>query len=260
MMSHFSTAVFTDSSSNNVEYLLAPYDENCIMSLHIEETKEEAIKRIRKEIKDCEIGPYAEWKKNPKKYEAEHNAEHIQWLRNKFPKMLNYSDNDCYKEAIKYLKPEELDSDGNILSTCNSNAKWDWYSIGGRWDNSIITKNGRLCNSAPVREIDFDLMEKTARKNLIPFTESFERKFYNKKYFSLKYPNEEAYIQQNTTFSTYAVIMPNGKWYEPGQMGFWGLSSATPAQEKEFIENYKDKFIIPAIKRDLILTIVDCHI
>lgn len=29
---------------------------------------------------------------------------------------------------------------GNELSTYNPNSKWDWYSVGGRWRNSLLTK------------------------------------------------------------------------------------------------------------------------
>ena len=29
---------------------------------------------------------------------------------------------------------------GNHLITYNPNSRWDWYSIGGRWRNSLLTK------------------------------------------------------------------------------------------------------------------------
>lgn len=33
-----------------------------------------------------------------------------------------------------------LTSNGNHLTTYNPNSKWDWYSIGGRWRNLLLTK------------------------------------------------------------------------------------------------------------------------
>ena len=33
-------------------------------------------------------------------------------------------------------------------STYNPDSKWDWYSVGGRWANSIKTKDGEFCDEA----------------------------------------------------------------------------------------------------------------
>ena len=45
---------------------------------------------------------------------------------------------------------------GNELSTYNPNSKWDWYSIGGRWRNLLLTK---INNEDVISEIDLvDLM------------------------------------------------------------------------------------------------------
>ena len=60
-------------------------------------------------------------------------------------------------------------------------------------------------------------------------------------------------------FNTYAVLRPDGEWIEPGEMGWWGVSYATPEEEERFMENYK-KDIIDTANKDWTLTIVDCHI
>lgn len=74
------------------------------------------------------------------------------------------------------------------------------------------------------------------------------------------YPTEDAYIQDKTSFSTYAVITPDGEWHAKGEMGWFGLGTETPESKKEFLDNFKKKFIEPAIKNGWYLTIVDCHI
>ncbi|HJJ12563.1 MAG TPA: hypothetical protein OIM48_04590 [Clostridiaceae bacterium] len=84
------------------------------------------------------------------------------------------------------------------------------------------------CNSAKVRDIRWDLIKRE-------------------------------YEKYNNIFSTYAVITPDGKWYEPGKMGWWGISSATPEQEIEFEKSYEERFIKTA-NPEWTLTIVDCHI
>lgn len=45
---------------------------------------------------------------------------------------------------------------GNELSTYNPNSKWDWYSVGGRWRNSLLTK-----------EDNEDVISKTSLEDLI---------------------------------------------------------------------------------------------
>ena len=68
----------------------APYDENIVYAPYVLYTREQAIAKIRKEIEDYKNGLYAEYLSNPKDYEEScNNAEHINYLRNKFPKNWN---------------------------------------------------------------------------------------------------------------------------------------------------------------------------
>lgn len=97
------------------------------------------------------------------------------------------------------------------------------------------------------------------KNKLTPYEEFINESFYPKEYIKNKYPTEKDYIDCYTKFSTYAVLTPDGEWYEPGQMGWWGISSATPEQEAEFERNYEEKFIKQA-DSEWKLTIVDCHI
>lgn len=66
-------------------------------------------------------------------------------------------------------------------------------------------------------------------------------------------------IMDDKKFCTYAVVTPDGEWHEPGKMGWWGTSSATPEEMKEFLKNYENDFIKKA-NPEWRLTIVDCHI
>ena len=62
-----------------------------------------------------------------------------------------------------------------------------------------------------------------------------------------------------TQFSTYAVVTPDGEWHEKGSMGWWGCSSETADEAKDWEERYRERFLDSA-DPDWILTIVDCHI
>ena len=161
-MSHFITLVFTKENGRTVEELLAPYDENIVYAPYVLYTREQAIAKIRKEIEDYKNGPYAEYVSSPKKYEESHpNAEHINYLKNKFPKKLEWTDDECYQDMKGRFDEDMIKLNGDLLSTYNPNSKWDWYTIGGRWNNYLKTLSGETTNEDYVSEIDW--------KDIIPF-------------------------------------------------------------------------------------------
>lgn len=61
---------------------------------------------------------------------------------------------------------------------------------------------------------------------------------------------------RNSAISTYAVVI-NGRWYEKGEMGWWGISSNEMSAEE-----WNEKFaqLLDSVSDDTMLTIVDCHI
>ena len=87
-----------------------------------------------------------------------------------------------------------------------------------------------------------------------------EDNFFKKEYLEQLYPDEKTYIQQNTEFSTFAVVTPDGEWHEPGHMGWFGCSSETPEESIAWHEDYFENFIKPAIENNWYLTLIDCHI
>lgn len=161
-MSHFITLVFTKENGRTVEELLAPYDENIVYAPYVLYTREQAIAKIRKEIEDYKNGPYTEYVSSPKKYEESHpNAEHINYLKNKFPKKLEWTDDECYEDMKGRFDEDMIKLNGDLLSTYNPNSKWDWYTIGGRWNNYLKTLSGETTNEDYASEIDW--------KDIIPF-------------------------------------------------------------------------------------------
>lgn len=70
----------------------------------------------------------------------------------------------------------------------NPNAKWDWYSEGGRWGGYLTNKDGGKTDCDLLTEIDW---EKMYEDNNIPF----------------------------------CFVGTDGVWYEKGEMGWWGMTS-----------------------------------
>lgn len=156
-MSHFTVYVFTKEDERDVEQLLAPYDESITYPPYVEFTREQAIAKIRKEIEDYKNTLYTEYLTNPVAYEEKYNNErHLEYIKNEFPKRLNWTDEECYEEQKKWYEENMIDEDGNLLSTYNPHSKWDWYEVGGRWTGDLVTKEGRKTNSDYVSEIDWN--------------------------------------------------------------------------------------------------------
>lgn len=156
-MSHFITLVFNKENGKTVEQLLAPFDENNVYDAYVQYTKEQAIKEVRKEIDEYKNGLYAKYLENPKEYEENcHNKGHIEYLKNEFPKRLDWTDEECYEYMKKYYSEDMIKKNGDLLSTYNPKSKWDWYSIGGRWDKYLRTLDGKQVNRAYVSEVDWE--------------------------------------------------------------------------------------------------------
>ena len=64
-------------------------------------------------------------------------------------------------------------------------------------------------------------------------------------------------LDQN--FETYAFITEDGKWHEPGQMGWFGVSGSTSETEEAYNKDFR-RYLKLATQNKLWITIVDCHI
>ena len=205
-MSHFCVYVFHDKNTS-IDTLLAPYDENLVVEPYVEYNKEEAIAKVRKEIEDYKNGPYAEYIKNPEEYEKKYKCtkKYIEFLKNEFPKKINWTDDQCYDDMKEDYDSDMIDKDGNLLSKYNPKSKWDWYEVGGRWCGGIPMKTNtkleiKSCNECKVSQIDMDKIS-----------------------------------------PPYAYVDTNGIWNERGEMGWFGISS-NDKDEKTWDDEFK-KFI-----------------
>lgn len=154
-MSHFCTYVFTKKNGRSVEELLAPYDENITVTPYVEYTREQAIVKVRKEIEEYKNDLYAKYLKDPKAYAENCNEGHLCYIRDKFPKKLNWTDDECYEDMKNYYSEDMIKPNGDLLSTYNPNSKWDWYTVCGRWNKCINTLDGRHVNEAFVHEVNW---------------------------------------------------------------------------------------------------------
>lgn len=172
-------------------------------------------------------------------------------MEEEFPLKLKWSDEEIYQNAIKYQNDEDIRENGELYSTYNPNSKWDWYDIGGRFRNQLLTK--------------------------IENKDTFERnsfaEYYSSKDFVREAPKGFKYVNgakikdidfefmdelNKEPFYTWAIV-DEKNWYEQGEMGWWGLNNATEESTKTFIDKFK-KIISDVDNQEKYLIIVDCHI
>ena len=297
-MSHFAVAVILEDK-NKLEKVLAPYDENLIVDRYVKYTKEELIKKEKESIESYKNSTYAEYLENPAEYKKNcKNEGHIKYLEEEFPKKLNWTDEEIYNHEIQFYEKDEIGENGEIYSTYNPNSKWDWYAIGGRYNNLIVVDkdnndvvdhydfglgmslksyvdgepNLKKVNGARIKDIHFDKMggdyEKAIRfwelivEGQEPKDEQEKERikwnFYKPEYYIERYKTKEEYAKQESMFVTWALVDEKG-WLEQGKMGWWGLNDATNESTKSFAEVFQE-YINEPNNQDKYMVIVDCHI
>jgi hypothetical protein len=152
-MSHFTVLVIGD----DVEGLLAPYDEEIRVPEYVAHTREELIERRRVDIERTRTGNYAEYLADPEGYAARFNADNVRYLRDEFPAELTW---------IKFIG-ESIDEKGGELSTYNPKSKWDWWTVGGRWSGVLVLRDGTRADSALKSEVDWPAT-RADDKNRVP--------------------------------------------------------------------------------------------
>lgn len=264
-MSHFAVAVLTDRSTT-VDELLAPFDENIVVEKYMRHTKEDLIRRAREDLEYVKTSKYDEYVKDPEAYlrdKCNGNPlnQHYVYLGTEFMSQYNESDEEVLARELSYYEGDMVDSDGNAYSTYNPRSKWDWYSIGGRFSGMLLDlETGTNEDELLAPEIDFLQMASEEKENLLPYTEMLANGFYNPEYLKRLYPDEKTYELINTTFWTRAVVTPDGEWHELGEMGYFAISSEEPEETLQWVRDYYDSFMKPAIENNWEVHIVDCHI
>lgn len=270
---HYTVAVVTKNDNEEmVEELLAPFDENIEMEPYIYKTKEQIVKEFRESVEEMKksMEAYEKGEYDTKKYST-------YWLKGDSGELTDYnkerlelyekSDEEIYQWYREGEDEECFDKDGNELSTYNPKSKWDWYSVGGRWDGYFKLKDGSNANSAKISDIIWEGTpeEKAEAKEF--WEQVVEGKLpspgkepafsvWKKEYYTDRYNSKEDYIERVTAAHPYAVVTPEGEWIAPGEMGWF--SSSEDGQAQAEYENWFKDFV--SKHQDYYITLVDCHI
>lgn len=209
-MSHFVGLCFGVNWEDNLDR----YYEGLEVEAYIAYTKEEAIDHVKKaRANNYEFA--ADALRNPNL-----DSGLKERYQNIVDRGLFISYEDAWKEAQDW--GYEIDEDENLLSTYNPESKWDWYSVGGRWDGFLHYKDSdpgfAETNEAYLHELDMD------------------------------------YLLEHTPF---CFVTVDGEWREKGEMGWWcSVSNEKPE------ETWKQQFVdyVKSLDADCLVTVVDFHI
>lgn len=238
-MSHFTVGVILPKMLHEdirgvIDELLAPYDE----TLEVEAYPKtcycvgNAAKQYGQTMADKLVGTFAEQKILFPQREPRH-AEFMEQIKRaheaKDYDTVNELDEELNERWRAFLAPfkqewertereyteshpafaqprpdcEECDGTGAYMSTYNPQSQWDWYRVGGRWDGCLIGNPQESENG-----FNFNKKHETVSNNSLPLNELLQR-----------------YEKTGELFTFFALVTPEGKWIEKGNMGWWGMVS-----------------------------------
>jgi hypothetical protein len=162
-----------------------------------------------------------------------------------------------------------------VETTRNPESKWDWYSVGGRFEGFFtLKKDGKQVNSAMKSEIDFESgheatrrraerlflgWEEQVKKGEVPeyMVKFIDRVLGDRDKDSVE-DRKASYINNCVKWEGVTVaLLVDGTWYERGSVGAFGTLAESMSDE-EWCQKFYE--ILDSLPPDTQLTIVDCHI
>lgn len=293
-MSHYTVlAIIRKDSRQTLEDLLAPYDENKQVEPYVYKTKAQLIAQEIQAIEKHRRSHAAAISLTRDEYYAIADEEDLYGGYERMKEDLPYgldsidlTDETAIFRHIKKIYGDDINEDGDLISTYNPDSKWDWYEVGGRWGGSLALKAGGRADEAKASEVDWDKMfsldpEEEKRRSefwdeyvlgklpaeIAQKSEKEKEKYlsdkhgfvlYKPEYFLERYGTKAEYLRRNAIWTTYAVVDENG-WHAPGEMGWFGCSSETAETQRDWDENFRSRFIDTLDPEDTVF-VVDCHI
>jgi hypothetical protein len=254
-MSHFTVLIIGDDYEEKLE----PYDENMSVDPYVDMTAEELQKDKDETLANYRLG------------------------ERQIPNDMTIAKLDAMSlaEFAEWYHSQKVDGENNLLSEYNPDSKWDFYTLGGRWRGMLIPKHGKTGEMGKAGSFDNEPINKNGVDQALfedidwkktnsnaetkkALKEYWDRTIsgkgiYKPEYLLERYGTKEEYVRRGMLFTTHAVITKDGEWHEVGHMGWFGCSSESHDEQKDWDENFWNMFL-KGLKPDTLISIVDCHI
>lgn len=184
-------------------------------------TKQQLIEKERERFKDYKNSTYAEYIKDP----------------------------ESYKKKYLHARPEHFDYLENEFPKRFSWGDEEFYTEAIRYvEQEDIRPDGSVFSTYnPNAKWDYHV--RGGEWSKLPLKDG-----------SITYEAGAQDIDFQKIDVTYAVVTPNGEWHAPGEVGWWGMSSESEDEMKEWKEYRFPNLIKKAIENNWQATIEDCHI
>ena len=227
---HFPVFVISkpDSDEAAILDLLRPYDENLGCEAYIT-VKYPEVKEYISGLYESQTGLYSP------SLRTALECDDIETIR-------KLNDTYCFYD--------EIDEQGNGLTTWNPRGKWDYYGYGGRW--SAILNGEIWCRLKDFPRIRNNDTEETLKEKFPALYEKWE------KHEKTPVSGSRAFFQFLKTRYCYVLVTPSGEWIEPGRYAWWLGTSAGAEKDIDWIEEFNR--ILDSYPGDFSVTLFDCHI
>lgn len=176
---------------------------------------------------------------------------------------LNDDDFFAYVVQAEGIKDDSFDEAGNYYVYINTRGLYDWYVIGGRWENRLRLMDGSNATYSKVENIDFKQSPEDCKRRgeywdyivdgilLDDSTEKPTMFGSNKERLLSVYKTREGYCNSESAAFTGHFITPSGELYHDGHWSGGGEESTESyhAQFKQMLQDYQDHYF----------WLVDCH-
>lgn len=300
-MSHYTVMILTKSPTEEaLGQALAPFDENTQVEPYrdyVDVDKQPADFWAVKSLREDGLLPA---------------VGELTWDQVREAYVRKYGQDGAFLVELE-VDPDSLDSEPRLrafeMSTYNPDSKWDWWTVGGRWAQSLRHVDGSEVDQLQRRHLDAERMRTEAaddfRRRYFQGPEIYDlhghrswdeiyeavgqdaaaaRETYwnqrsieefkkvlpeNQRFFLgvdladrvLVGPKEferQVEIARAAAVPCFATLDLDGRWSEPGSMGWFGVSSDTEGTRIGYYGTMNG--LIENLDGEVWLTVVDCHI
>lgn len=217
-----------DTPEQAASFQLERYSETNEQAITL--TRADLIDAQKKYVEQVERTIYQQYLDDPDGYKESVTPKSYVFISEEFPDMLKMSDDELYRERLKWYDGSEITEDGEVEVFYNPEGKWDWHVLGGRWDGALKLEDSRGVNVATVKDVQFSFDMDAYLSNLRkwelvvegqPPRNSKERSFIDKidvtgirRLMENTANDKETFGRLQSEFMPEVFVTSDGEWHE----------------------------------------------
>lgn len=131
--------------------VLAPFDENLVMDPYLSISREDLIIRERAKFQNLMETRFVEYMQNQEAFADKYGHFHAGFIGGKLPGLVAGDDDAIWEYVSQEYGSEEIDENGDIISTWNLDGHWDYWVIGGRFNSSVLNADSIGTDTSIIR-------------------------------------------------------------------------------------------------------------